>query len=132
MRRVHVFAAFAALAVLLAGCAANLEKAIIGKFRGEIDVSAVPASDKAAAEMGATMMKGITFELKEGGKAAMTAMGMNEEGTWKLEGNKLTISGKRGDPMKLVVEDGGKKLVPEMTEDQSKMFKGAKVWFKKE
>lgn len=120
------------MALFVAGCGVNLEKAVVGKFRGEIDISGVDAKEKAAAEMGATMLKGFTFDIKEGGKATMTGMGMNEEGTWKLEGTKLTITNKSGKPQTFNVEDGGKKLVPEMTAEEAKVFQGAKIWFKKE
>jgi len=132
MQRVLIASLFMAVMLFVAGCGANLEKAIVGKFRGEIDISGVAAKDKAAAEMGATMLKGFTFEIKEGGKAAMSGMGMNEEGTWKLEGSKLTITNKSGKPQKFDVQDGGSKLVPDMTADEAKMFQGAKIWFKKE
>lgn len=130
MQRALIAGLFVTLALVFAGCAANLEKAVIGKYRGEIDISGVDAKNKQVAEMGAAMMKGITFEIKEGGKAAVS--GVPDEAKWTLEGTKMTVTPTKGEKLIFTVEEGGKKLVPELTKDQNKMLEGAKIWFKKE
>jgi hypothetical protein len=133
MRRIFNFAVLGALALMLAACAANLEKAIVGKYQMKFDSSKMEAKEKAMADAMSGMFSQITLEIKEGGTAEMGAMGKTDSGTWKLDGTKLTVTPKTGKAATFNVEDGGKTLVADaeamgMPKDQ---MKGAVVSFKK-
>lgn len=131
MRRLLTFAVLCVLSLAIAGCSQSLDKAIIGKYGMEVDTSGAGEKDKAAADMAKTFMKDMTLEVKEGGKAEMAVMGQKMPGTWKLEGNKLTVTpDKGGNAAKLLVEDGGKTLRPDPAESKD-MPKGISVAFKK-
>ncbi|MCB9879162.1 MAG: hypothetical protein H6835_16325 [Planctomycetes bacterium] len=101
---------------LLAACGANAAASAAGHY--EVDkallkekmMAAMPAAnakDPAAAEMVGKMVEGmvITLDLKADGTATMTSkmevmgqkMDNTENGTWKLEGGKLSMTGKGKD-----------------------------------
>lgn len=132
MRAIPFFALLAGFAILLSGCAQSLEKAVVGKYRAEVDVSGLPEKEKKMAEQISAFIGNVTYEIKEGGKSTATIMGQPQEGQWTLEGSTLTVKPAQGEPVKFKVEEGGKKLVPDLTEEQNKMMQGAKIWFKKE
>ena len=132
MRRLITFAVLCTLSIVIVGCSQSLEKAIVGKYGMEVDTSGASEKDKAGAEMAKAFMKDMSLEIKEGGKAEMAVMGQKMPGTWKLDGNKLTVTpDKGGNAAKLIVEDGGKTLKPDPA-DSKDMPPGIKVAFKKQ
>ena len=132
MRRLITFAVLCTLSIVIAGCSPSLDKAIIGKYGMEVDTSGASEKDKAGAEMAKAFLKDMSLEIKEGGKADMTVMDQKMPGTWKLDGNKLTVTpDKGGNAAKLIVEDGGKTLKPDPA-DSKDMPTGVKVAFKKQ
>jgi hypothetical protein len=116
------------------GCAgASLEKQIIGKYAVEIDTSAVKEADKQQAEMAKAFLTGMAIEFKEGNVAVMSMMGQTQDGTYKIEGSKITLTPKSGGQvMTLTSKDGGKTLEPVLTEDEAKSAKGVAIKFKKQ
>lgn len=118
------------VAVALVGCGANLEKAVVGKFGFEIDTTSASAEDKAAAEMAKAFMGSMTMELKDDKTAVVSVLGQEQKGTWKLEGDKITITN-QGQPMTGTVLDGGKKI--EVTEAAGQASgKGVKMFLVKQ
>src|SRR5689334_12133979 len=109
MRRSLQIAVLAALALLVAACGASLEKAVVGKYGMDIDTSKMAEKDKAQVEAAKGLFSGFTMELKEDKTCAVSAMGQDKKGTWKLDGTKLTIT-VDNKPETFEVEDGGKKL----------------------
>ena len=132
MRRFITFTVLCALSVVISGCSQSLDKAIIGKFKASVDSSKVSEKDKPMAEMMKVFMKDTSLEIKEGNKAELTALNRKLAGTWKLDGNKLTVTPEQGqNPMKLIVEDGGKTLKPDPVEAKD-LPKGLDVRFDKQ
>jgi hypothetical protein len=132
MRSALYLAILAAFALLAAGCGgANLEKAIIGKYTIDVDSSAMKEEDKAAFKMAESLIKGITMEFKEGGKVELKAMGQTNNGTWKLDGTKLSVTDDKGKTEVMEVQDGGKTIQPDPKSMGGDTFKGAKLSFKK-
>ena len=124
--------ALVALAIALLGCSGATEKKIVGKYKAQLtmpegkkdDPSAPMAKGFAEALVGS-----MSLEIKEGKAFTMTAMGFPIEGTWTLNGDKLTLTptkvmgmdpktaskdstSKSDEPMELTVSSDGKTLMP--------------------
>jgi len=66
-------------------------------------------------------------------RARFSGIGKPIEGTWKLDGNVLTLTGENGQArLKFEVKDDAKKLVPILENGQEQKLGGAQFWFKKE
>ena len=133
MRRIFKFALLGALAHVVAACAANLEKAVIRNYQLNIDTAKMDSKEKSVVDAMSGMFSQVTLDINEGGKAEMSAMGQKKPGTWKLDGNKLTVTPEKDKPAVFEVQDGGKTLVADadamgMPKDQ---MKGAVIAFKK-
>lgn len=118
----------------LFSCAADLKSAVIGRYHGEADISAVKPEARELAEKGATMISGWLLEIKKNGKATLSGMGNSTtRGTWTLEGHTIVLTPENEDrSLKFSIEDGGKRLVPILEESERSFLQGAQVWFKKE
>ena len=126
-------AALLFLALALAGCSVPLDKAILGRYHGELDITGTDKRLLEPMKRAATGLKGSTIDIKEGGKATFAAFGQSGAADWKLEGFKLSITPDGSDqPIEFLVSDGGAKLTPVFTERERAFFRGAKPWFKKE
>lgn len=119
--------------MFLVGCGGgNLEKAVIGKYTIDINSDKMEEKDKAALKMGEAFLKGISLEIKEGGKCEMSAMGQKETGTWTLNGTTLTVTDdKNKKAEKMEVKDNGETLVPDAKSMGTGDMKGAVITFKK-
>jgi len=133
------------VALALAGCSktedvagnpsegkVDLAKAIVGKYEGNMDTSGVAEADREAVAEAAKQANSIRIEIEEGGTAKLLARGDNLTATWKLEGDKLTITPheESEDEGVLTVTEGGKILLPDASMGMGD-FKGAKLRFKK-
>lgn len=137
-RKIAVIVALVAT-IFIVGCAGGADpaKQAVGKWKMDIDTSAMAEKDKAGVEMAKGFLSAITIEVKEGGKAAMSAMGTTKEGTWKVEGTKITISGFGSTPgadtdMVGTISSDGKSIALEAPKGQADQMKGAKISLKKE
>lgn len=125
-----VVAAFAAVvACLVIGCS---KVDVIGKYRMEVDSSAMKDEDKAQAEFASAMLSMVTFEFKPESKCVVTAMGQPIEGTYSIEGGTLTmkLTGDTADnmPKSFKILDGGKRLEPVLTEKEATDMRGMKLY----
>lgn len=127
MRALVIFA----VALVLVGCGGNLEKAVVGKWKFDIDTSSLKPEEKQAAEFGKAFLAMVTVELKDDKTMSISAMGQDQKGTWKLDGNTITINGPDGKPMVGKVIDGGDKI--ELTDmGTNDDMKGAKAFLVKD
>jgi hypothetical protein len=118
---------------LVLGCATTLEEAVVGRYHGELDITAVSSEHRKEAERAATLVSGALLEIKEGGKAKVSGMGQSGVGSWRLEGNRLILSLPDHDAnLTFEVREYGKRLVPIFERGEDRLFMGAKVQFKKE
>lgn len=132
-----VIGGFAALAFLfvVASCGGASEKDLIGKW--SVDASSldiqlgdgVPADmkemvksgQKEMLEEGSEDMEAATIEFKEGGVLTVGAEGESENGTWKLDGNTLTLGMEQGGQkveVDLEVEMSGDKMTATLTAEE--------------
>jgi len=111
-----VIGGIAALAILfvVASCGGASESDLVGKWSvdpASVNIElgdGVPAEMKAMVESaekemkseGAKEVEATTIEFKEGGKLVISAEGDEQEGTWSLDGDNLTLG----------MEEGGQKL----------------------
>ncbi len=72
-------------AILLAGCGANKEAALVGKWKGDMKMSAEDEKNPMAA-MAKSMMGNLSIEFKKDHNFTMTMI-FPVEGTWALEGD---------------------------------------------
>ena len=120
------------LVLVLYGCAVPLEKAIVGRFHGDADLSGLDKSMKAYEKQILTGIKEATIEIQEGGKATVNGNGQNFDATWKLEEKNLILTlSKLNETQRFEVSEGGNKFTAVSTKDHP-IAAGLKVWFKKE
>lgn len=133
-----MFSAIRAAAILLAaallfGCSVDLEKAVVGRYRAEVDLSGVSEKMKTEAERAATMLSGVSVEVKEDKKVSVSAANMTMDGTWKIEDGQLILEMKDGPnfpPFR--IEEAGRILRPAFSEEETSRMAGARIWLKRE
>lgn len=124
----------ALFASLIVGCGQSLESKLPGSYTMEIDTSAMKDADKAMADMAKGFMSQATLELTSGKVAKISGMGAAQEGTWSLDGTKLTIKNKdpkAGEDMFFTVSSDGGTLTAIEPEGSKGEMKGMKLMFKK-
>ena len=125
---VLVMAAFVAVS-----CGANLEKAVVGKYKLVINSDKMAEKDKAMIKMVEPMLKDASLELTADHKAVMNGPGgQKQTGTWKLSENTITVidDGTKKEE-KMLVSDGGKKLIPDKESLGMGDTKGAEFYLEK-
>ena len=132
MRRFMSFAVLAILGMALASCGASLEKAVVGKYHLDLNTDKMQAKEKAAADMMKGMLTGVSMDIKADHTINMSAMGKDETGTWKIDGDKLKITPKGQKEGTFEVKDGGKTLIPDAKAMGMPDMKGAEISFKKD
>jgi hypothetical protein len=115
------------------GCTVDLKTAVLGRYRGQADISGVDGQHREIAERAAMMVNGWMLEVKPNGKATLSGLGHSGRGgTWRLENGRLILTPEGSDRgLEFEIRDGAKKLVPVLGELESKFLQGASVWFKK-
>ena len=118
----------------LSSCAVDLKSAVVGRYHGAADITAVKPEMRELAEKGATMISGWLLEIKKNGRATLTGMGNSTtRGTWKLDGQTIVLTPENEERnLSFAIEEDGKRLVPILEESERSFLQGAKVWFKKE
>lgn len=119
---------------LLSGCAGgSLESKVPGKYKFKLDLSGMPKDQQKMMDMAKGMLDAARMELKADKTMAVTGMvGGDQSGTWKLEGDKITIAGKSGSPMVGTISADGKTITPTPDSDMAKQMQGAKITLIKE
>lgn len=113
-------------------CSVSLEQAVVGRYRGEADITELNPQLREFAKQGLTLLQSSLLEIKQGGKASLSGFG-NFKGTWRIEEGRLVLTRENGeDSMEFEIEDHGKRLVPILDDEKSKFLGGARIWFKKE
>jgi hypothetical protein len=131
--RMAFWAALAiAAAAFLIGCSVDLEKAVVGRYRAEVDISGIAAEHKSQALNAAAGIQGLAVEFRPDKTFSAELGPMRFEGTWKIEERVLVATATTGEFPKLSIEEGGKKLVPVFSESERKGLAGAEIWLKKE
>lgn len=95
---------FSALMALMAGCGANPEKALIGKWVVDTASMTAEMKDNPMAEQ---MAKSMTIEFKEDKSFTMTMI-FPAEGTWSLAGDVVTLDVKKAMGMEVPADQKGK------------------------
>ncbi len=137
-RKQLVYAFLMILAVMVAGCKKSetylgtYKLVITPELQKQIDEGMAKSKGKAEAAMAEQMIKSmldVSVVLKPEGKATFTAMGQNQEGTYSVDGDKVTISpGGSGDK-------GGTKtelIYDETKQELSMTQNGQKIILKKQ
>lgn len=118
-----------ALAVaLLAGCG---QKSIAGKWMFGVDTSAVKDEGLRKQFESNPNLKDAGMELTADGKAQTFGPGTAQKGTWKLEGNSVTITGEGGG-FKGILSSDGKRIDLETPEEFASFFGEAKLFLTRE
>jgi hypothetical protein len=107
---------------LLAGCAPNLEKQIVGTWKADTaksEFTGEKMKDENAKKMAMALLETVSIEIKEDKTFTMNMI-FPIEGTWALTGDKLlltptkkpgeTVSFGGKDAMDFTVESGGKSM----------------------
>jgi len=120
-------------AAFVVGCGGgDLAAKIPGTWKMQIDSSGMAEKDKAMVEMAKSFLSSMSITLKEDKTAELTAMGQSEKGKWSLEGDKITITAEKGDPMVGVVSSDGNTITPDKSSFGGQDMKGAKITLVKE
>lgn len=133
MNKVLVGFVLVLAALVAASCGANLEKAVVGKFKLVINSDKMAEKDKAMIKMVEPMLKDASLEMTADHKAIMNGPGgQKQTGTWKLDGTTITVTDDNTKKEeKMLVADGGKKLVPDKESLGMGDTKGAEFYLEK-
>jgi len=94
MRKVAVFAVAIAMLAVVVGCGGSLDKKVVGKYTGKLEMPKTKANDpmaKMAEGMANALASSMTLELKEDKTFILTMM-IPIEGKYTLDSDKITLN----------------------------------------